>query len=154
MLGLPRVDQAADGSLERATANRTWSVAKTSFGGTKTAGIFSLAFKDQKLGIAVGGDYQIPKATAHTLALTRDGGKTWTPATGLAFRSGVAPLERKTFIAVGTTGSEVSRDGGHSWQHFSDINLNAVATSGEAVWAVGPKGMIVSLTTGSKATDQ
>jgi photosystem II stability/assembly factor-like uncharacterized protein len=136
-----RVFRTADGG-------RTWSVAKTPLGGTKTAGIFSLAFADSKHGIAVGGDYQNAKSTAHTIALTRDGGNTWAaPAaeTGLSYRSGVAARGGNVFIAVGTLGSDVSRDGGKTWQHFSDTSLNAVATSGRAVWAVGANGTIVGL---------
>jgi photosystem II stability/assembly factor-like uncharacterized protein len=53
---------------------RTWSVAETPLGGTKSAGIFSLAFTNSKHGVAVGGDYQKPDATERTSAVTRDGG--------------------------------------------------------------------------------
>jgi photosystem II stability/assembly factor-like uncharacterized protein len=124
---------------------QTWSVAKTPLGGTKTAGIFSLAFSDNKQGVAVGGDYQNPKAMEQTVALTRDGGKTWAPAAGLSYRSCVAEVGDGTFLAVGTAGADISHDGGHIWQHFSDTNLNAVAGIGGAIWAVGPKGVIVKL---------
>ena len=127
---------------------RTWSAAQTPLGGTETAGIFSLAFADRKHGIAVGGDYQNAKATEHTVAITRDGGKTWkAPAenTGVSYRSGVAALGGRLFIAVGTEGSDVSRDGGETWERFSDANLNAVAGGGGAVWAVGAKGVVVKL---------
>ncbi len=127
---------------------RTWSVANAPLGGTKTAGIFSLAFADRKHGLAVGGDYQKAKAMEHTVAMTRNGGKTWAaPAgkTGLGYRSGLAAFGGKLFVAVGTEGSDVSRDGGSTWEHFSDLNLNAVAVGGGAVWAVGAKGLIVKL---------
>jgi len=128
---------------------RTWSVAKTPLGGTKTAGIFSLAFADRKHGIAVGGDYQNARATDGTIALTRDGGKTWHGTAAkphLSYRSGVAALSNKVFIAVGTEGSDISRDGGETWRHFSDTSLNAVAGRGNEVWAVGPKGGAFSMT--------
>jgi photosystem II stability/assembly factor-like uncharacterized protein len=127
---------------------QTWNVARAPLGGAKTAGIFSLAFADGKRGMAVGGDYQNAKSADHTIALTRDGGKTWTAPnskTGLSYRSGVAALGNKLFIAVGTEGSDVSRDGGQTWEHFSDLSLNAVAGGGGAVWAVGAKGLIVQL---------
>jgi photosystem II stability/assembly factor-like uncharacterized protein len=112
----------------------------------KTAGIFSLAF-DGKNGIAVGGDYQKPNATERTLALTHNGGKKWiSPAkNGLSYRSGVAFAGNNLVLAVGTSGSDVSRDGGSTWEHFSDVSLNAVAANGGALWAVGPKGVIVKL---------
>ena len=115
-------------------------------GGTKTAGIFSLAFADEKNGVAVGGDYQKPNATERTVALTHNGGKTWVtdPKSALSYRSGVAFLGNKLVMAVGTAGSDISRDGGKTWEYFSDTNLNAVASKDGAVWAVGPKGAIVS----------
>jgi photosystem II stability/assembly factor-like uncharacterized protein len=124
---------------------RSWKVAKTPLGGAKTAGVFSLAFANGERGVAVGGDYQNAKAAEHCAALTRDGGKTWTAVQGVAFRSGVAALGSGVYLAVGTTGADVSRDGGQTWTHFADTNLNAVAGSGDAVWAVGPKGVIVKL---------
>jgi photosystem II stability/assembly factor-like uncharacterized protein len=123
----------------------TWRIAKTPLGGTKSAGIFSIAFPDKKHGVAVGGDYQHAQAAEHTVALTHDGGKTWQAATGLGYRSCIAVLDGKLMIAVGAGGSDVSRDGGRTWTHFSDTSLNAVAGSKGAVWAVGPKGVIVKL---------
>jgi photosystem II stability/assembly factor-like uncharacterized protein len=135
---------------------RTWNVTKAPLGGTKTAGIFSLAFADRKQGIAVGGDYQNAKALEHTLALTRDGGKTWAAPAGkseLSYRSGVAALGGKLLIAVGTEGSDVSRDGGKTWQHFSDLSLNAVAGRGDGVWAVGGKGLVVKLAKASERVE-
>ncbi len=124
---------------------RTWSAAKAPLGGTKAAGIFSLAFLDRKNGVAVGGDYQNPKAAGHTAAVTHDGGRAWTAVSGLAYRSGVAVIGSHRLVAVGTTGSDVSEDDGRTWQQFSDSALNAVAAAGGAVWAVGPKGVIMKL---------
>ena len=124
---------------------KNWGAATTPFGGAKTSGIFSLAFMDKRHGIAVGGDYHDPKTTEHTVATTRDGGMTWHPAAGLGYRSGIALLDKAVFVAVGTTGSDISEDGGQTWRHFSETNLNAVAANGNAVWAVGPKGTIVKL---------
>jgi len=124
---------------------RTWRVAKTRLGGTKTAGIFSLAFADKRNGIAVGGDYQKPNATERTLAFTHSGGKKWIAAakSALSYRSGVAFAGGKLVIAVGSAGSDISRDGGVTWEHFSDTSLNAVASRDGAFWAVGPKGVVV-----------
>jgi photosystem II stability/assembly factor-like uncharacterized protein len=127
---------------------RTWQVATTPLGGTKTTGIFSLAFAGKKHGIAVGGDYKNPKGTEHTVAFTQDGGKTWQAPRGktaLSYHSGVAFVGGQEVIAVGTEGADVSHDGGATWEHFSDLSLNAVAGKGDAVWAVGAKGVIVKL---------
>jgi len=133
-----RVFRTSDGGI-------TWTVAATPLGGTKTAGIFSLVLVDKTHAVAVGGDYQTAQAKEKTAALTSDGGKTWQAAEALGYRSGVAAIGDALLIAVGTTGSDVSQDGGKSWTHFSDVNLNAVASHGNGVWAVGPKGAVVKL---------
>ena len=44
----------------------------------RAAGIFSLAFADGRHGIAVGGDYSKDKEDRQNIALTSDGGATWT----------------------------------------------------------------------------
>ena len=64
-------------------AGKTWTVVGTPLrNDSANAGIFSLAFSDAKHGIAVGGDYS--KATDETgnIAVTADGGKTWTKPAG------------------------------------------------------------------------
>jgi len=111
------------------------------------SGIFSLAFGDPLDGVAVGGDYGKPGDTAGNFAVTSDGGRTWeapggTPPNG--YRSAVAYLAgRKVWIAVGTSGSDISSDGGRSWTRFDSGAYNAIGVAGdEAVWAVGPGGRI------------
>ena len=116
------------------------------------AGIFSLAFADALHGVAVGGDYGQPTDAAGNFAGTADGGRTWTaPSAGCpnGYRSAVAFLAgRKVWIAVGTSGSDVSRDG-KSWKSFDSVAYNALGTSGDEVWAVGPGGRIGRLAEGN-----
>jgi hypothetical protein len=94
--------------------------------------------------VIVGGDYRKPRlATGVNAAVTRDGGKTWTAAPkGLPFQSGVA-WAKDRWIAVGTSGSHVSLDGGATWKRLDKENYNSVgfAPTGEG-WAVGPKGRV------------
>ncbi len=119
----------------------TWTVAKVPMASGASAGIFSLAFEG-RVGIAVGGDYNKPAETTGTIALTNDGGKTWTAGSGLSgYRSGVAKIGNM-WIAVGTSGSDVSLDDGKTWRQFDNGNYNAVTEPG---WAVGPKGAIAKL---------
>lgn len=128
-----------------------WTVSPTPLSGTvAAAGIFSLVFIDSMRGIAVGGDYLHPAITSHTLAVTEDGGRTWTaPDTQLGFRSAITCLKyRKLLLAAGTSGSDFSSDGGRSWKQFSTDNVNALAVNGRSVWAVGPKGVILQLSFG------
>jgi photosystem II stability/assembly factor-like uncharacterized protein len=111
--------------------------------GIESAGIFSIAFRDPKRGIIVGGNYRKPKETVATAAMTNDGGNTWTLIDKpLPFRSAVA-WAKDRWVAVGTTGSDVSLDNGATWKVLDQENYNSVAftATGEG-WAAGPKGRI------------
>ncbi|HEY2785642.1 MAG TPA: glycosyl hydrolase [Fimbriiglobus sp.] len=123
---------------------QNWTVAETPIrAGIDSAGIFSLAFRDKNRGIIVGGDYRKPKEAGATAAFTTDGGKTWTLGDkSLPFRSGVA-YAKDRWVAVGTSGSDVSLDGGKTWNPIDAENYNVVqfTTTGDG-WADGPKGRI------------
>ncbi len=132
-----------------ADRGRHWTARETPIvAGSESAGIFSIAFRDRDHGVIVGGDYRKPRDTSSvTRAITRDGGKTWTRAPGaLPFRSGVA-WAKDRWIAVGTSGSDVSTDDGATWKPLDGENYNSVAfaRAGDG-WAVGPKGRIARFT--------
>lgn len=102
---------------------RPWSVVQTPIrNDTASAGIFSLAFRDRRHGIAVGGDYAKPSEGLHTVAVTSDGGRTWTEPAGshpTGYRSAVVFVPgQKMWIAVGTSGSDFSYDNGNNWTPF------------------------------------
>ncbi|MFN0276977.1 MAG: WD40/YVTN/BNR-like repeat-containing protein [Pyrinomonadaceae bacterium] len=125
-----------------------WEVFDTPFiKGTAGSGIFSIAMFDQKLGVIVGGNYENPNDAKDNLAFTTDGGETWKLSAGLTgYRSAVTYFDKNTIIAVGTNGSDISRDGGKTWKVFGKEDLNAVQSKGKrATWAVGPKGMVVKM---------
>src|SRR5579862_609875 len=114
------------------------------------AGIFSLAFADALHGTAAGGKYDKPTEAGGDLAITADGGRTWNAPSGgqpNGYRSAVMFVAgRGVWIAVGTSGSDISHDG-KSWKLFDSGNYNALSGAGrEAVWAVGPGGRIARLT--------
>src|SRR4029434_1488023 len=120
-----------------------WEVFDTEFiKGTAGSGIFSIAMINPNNGVIVGGNYEKPNEAKDNLAFTADGGATWKLGTGLSgYRSAVAYVDRKTLIAVGTNGTDLSKDGGMTWNKIGGEDLNAVAAKGRsAVWAVGSKG--------------
>ena len=110
-----------------------------------SAGIFSIAFRDAKHGIAVGGDYRSDKEPAGNAAITNDGGASWrAPASSgpHGFRSSVHYLPRgRQWIATGTSGSDVSKDDGQTWTQFDNGSFNALS----GAWAVGANGRIAVL---------
>ena len=62
---------------------RSWTVAETPIhAGSASSGIFSLAFRDGRRGVAVGGDYQMVRGGLPNVAVTDDGGRTWRVAKG------------------------------------------------------------------------
>ena len=127
---------------------QTWTGATTPIvKGTPGSGIFSIAFRNALHGTIVGGNYEKPGEATYSIAFTRDGGKTWYTGEGLsAYRSGVTYIDDRTTITVGTNGTDISYDRGGIWKKLGDENLNAVAAKGKkAVWAVGPKGIVVRL---------
>lgn len=147
--GVFLVSGGADSRVFRSTNKTwTWSTAETPITkGTQGSGIFSIAMWDAKNGVIVGGNYEKPGEAKDNLAFTTDGGKTWKTGTGLTgYRSGVTYIDKKTIIAVGTNGSDISRDGGKTWTILGKEDLNAVAAKGmRAVWAVGPKGGVYKM---------
>lgn len=123
---------------------KTWAVSETPLvAGVESAGAFSLAFRNRDRGVLVGGDYRKPDATEATAATTADGGKTWKPVEKPpAFRSAVA-WAKDRWVAVGTSGSDVSIDDGATWKPLDREKYNAVAfTAAGEGWAVGPKGRV------------
>lgn len=134
-------------------AGTTWTVAPSAIPARAgSGGVFSVAFADLKYGIVVGGDYQRPDSSYGTAAVTQDGGVTWRPASRFprGFRSGVtlrrAGPDDLIAIAVGTTGSDISRDGGNTWSPLDDTAFNAVQFAPLGVaFAVGAGGRVARL---------
>jgi photosystem II stability/assembly factor-like uncharacterized protein len=132
----------------------SWSVAETQITkGTAGSGIFSIAMYDAKKGVIVGGNYEKPDEITNNLAFTNDGGKTWELGKGLTgYRSGVTYIDKKTIIAVGSSGYDISSNGGKTWTNFKtpdfdNKNFNAVQARGKnAIWAVGANGLVAKFT--------
>ncbi len=129
----------------------TWKVVDTPIRkDSSSAGIFSIAFSDRQHGIVVGGEYTKATETDGNIAITSDGGLTWVAAKGTppaGYRSSVAYIPKaKTWVTTGTSGSDVSNDGGANWRTFDSKAYNAISVAPDgSAWAVGPKGSIAFL---------
>lgn len=99
--------------------------------GKSSAGIFSLAFFDKKTGICVGGDYLADSVRLMNAAITRDGGKTWKKPiiNPYGYRSCVIYLTKDTLLATGPSGTDLSKDGGITWQNISSDGYNVIGNS-------------------------
>lgn len=104
--------------LHTSDRGRTWQVANTPLASGPSSGIFSIAFRDAKHGVIAGGDYRKEQEAVDNLAMTNDGGITWTLAKGLTgFRSVVAYVPgTKTLVAIGPSGGDYSMDDGRTWK--------------------------------------
>jgi photosystem II stability/assembly factor-like uncharacterized protein len=131
----------------------TWDVAETPVRPPNaSSGLFSIAFRDAKYGVAVGGDYTKPNASPRpTIIRTKDGGRTWEAFGGPAepmslFFSSVAFVPEQPVFApkpillvAGPGGAASVTIPGLS----SHANFNAVAIPDQrTAWAVGPDGFV------------
>jgi photosystem II stability/assembly factor-like uncharacterized protein len=133
--------------LRSTDAGRSWTVSKAPLPTGPSAGIFSVAFRDASDGVVVGGDYKLETQALDNAAMTNDGGSTWTAVHGLSgFRSAVAyvPRSNRTLVAVGPSGTDLSTDGGRTWNSIPGPGFHAVsfAPKSRVGWAVGEKGSI------------
>ncbi|WP_239068035.1 WD40/YVTN/BNR-like repeat-containing protein [Actinomadura bangladeshensis] len=127
---------------------RTWTVADTPLPSSPSQGVFAVAFRDSRHGIAVGGDYRPGEPSPNAAATTTDGGRTWQPAPRppSEYRSGVA-YSGPVALAVGPTGSDVTFTGGRTWTRFDTGSFDTVdCTPAHTCWAAGEKGRAARLT--------
>jgi photosystem II stability/assembly factor-like uncharacterized protein len=133
---------------------RTWKAAHTEIASGKSAGIFSVAFRDAKNGVIVGGDYTKERESGNNAATTRDGGKTWTliKVAPKGYRSCVAYVRgahAPVLVAVGPSGSDYSTDQGATWKSFNStegFHTASFAHASGAGWAAGEQGRIAKYT--------
>jgi photosystem II stability/assembly factor-like uncharacterized protein len=137
--------------LRTADGGSTWAIAETPLNASESAGIFSVAFRNPREGMTVGGDYQQERSAENVAAFSSDGGVTWKAIRGLGgFRSAVAPVPGtpRSWVAVGPTGADLSPDNGQSWVPIQGEGYHAFAFAprGHAGWGVGEGGRIAKLT--------
>ena len=133
--------------LRSSDAGRSWQIADTPLAAGPSAGIYSVAFRDDQHGVVVGGDYAKEREAVDNAAVTSDGGATWTLVRGLSgFRSVVAhvPGTPATWIAVGPQGSDRSTDDGRTWAPMDGPGFDTLSLlPGRARgWAAGARGAV------------
>ncbi|MGH9408931.1 MAG: WD40/YVTN/BNR-like repeat-containing protein [Vicinamibacterales bacterium] len=136
--------------LRTEDSGRTWSIADTPIVTSASAGIFSVAFRDPRNGLAVGGDYTKEQDASGVAAATNDGGVTWHALRGLGgFRSVIAPAPRSKagWIAAGPSGADASTDDGRTWTPIPGPGYHAFAFAPHSNigWGVGERGRIGKL---------
>jgi photosystem II stability/assembly factor-like uncharacterized protein len=164
--GAPK-DQTIKTSRVLVSSDRaeTWQAASLLLDRSPSAGIFSLHFIDDENGIAVGGDYKKETSTTGTIAITQDGGQSWSvPAESVPAESGANQSTPSGFrscvvsfpysvidqginndgsacLSVGPNGTDYSTDQGRTWIRVSETGFHAI-DFGNAIWASGSQGRI------------
>jgi photosystem II stability/assembly factor-like uncharacterized protein len=149
---------AAKGRVLRSNdRGRTWQVAETPVASGESVGIFSIAFRDAQHGVVVGGDYSKVNDAVDNLAVTSDGGVTWTlvKERGLSgFRSVVryVPGAPRSLVAVGPQGADHSLDDGRTWTPIPGTGFHtfSFSPSGRIGFGAGGRGSVGKLTMGSR----
>ena len=127
----------------------TWETITTPMiAGRASTGIFSIDIAG-KQGVAVGGDYEREGAGMDNAMRSSDGGRTWKLIGGeegsapFHFRSCVGFVDRMTLVAVGPSGTDISRDGGETWSALSTrVGFHTLSIAAETVWAAGSDGRV------------
>ena len=99
--------------------------------GNSSSGIFSIDFLNERTGIVVGGDYMSENNNSNNILLTYNGGLSWVKPTSpvLGYRSSIKYINELTVLATGTTGTDLSYDGGVNWKNISTESFNVIAVS-------------------------
>ena len=97
----------------------------------------------------VGGDFEAPDNGVDASGWTRTG-TSWKAGGDLGgYRSGADWVNgtRRTFVAVGPTGSDASTDGGRTWTTWSRSGYHSVVCAPTACWASGADGRVARVAT-------
>ena len=136
--------------LRTADYGASWTSAPVPLVAGEAKGVASVAFRDARHGVALGGDIGAPDAFADAVALTDDGGRTWAaggplPFPGAAYGAAYVP-GTGALVAVGPGGVALSRDDGRSWSLLDGRAFWGItAAAPQAVWLSGPDGRVVKM---------
>jgi len=133
---------------------KNWQVRETPLiSGFASTGIFGITFRNEKNGVAVGGDYQKPLNSKGTVATTIDGGLTWQDRSGkdtVTFRSAVSYIPETTpfaLLAIGSDGVSSSFNDGRTWNSSDSIGFHVISfgPTQNSGWVAGSSGRIAKI---------
>ncbi len=117
--------------------------------GKQTTGANSVAVKNSKILMVVGGDFTTQDSITNNCCFTLNGGKDWfspkTPPHG--YRSCIEWLNKKNWVSCGLNGVDLSKDEGNTWEWISKESFHVCqkAKNGKAVFFAGGGGRIGKL---------
>ncbi len=134
------------------TVSRTWTDGRLQKldmleGGTST-GANSIGVCGRRR-IVVGGDFSRDTLQQGHILVSHNRGRNWErpemPTSG--YRSCVTAISKRKWIACGTSGVDVSADGGRTWKRISTTGYHVVqrARDGKAVYLAGGNGRLAKL---------
>src|SRR5262245_27701308 len=136
-----------------------WSVVTTPIVSGEAMGVATLAFRDGKHGMALGGRLLKPDDRSDSVAVvTKDGGATWMLVSRPTFNGAVygsaALSGMPGYIVAGPRGLDWTDNDGGSWTNLSGENYWAVGcTARNVCWATGRGGRITRVTFGAPPKD-
>ncbi len=117
--------------------------------GKETTGANSIAVKNSKIMIVVGGDFNTKDLITKNCFITKNSGKTWNSPTMAphGYRSCVEYLDKNKWISCGLNGIDFSTDEGSIWNWISKESFHVCrkAKKGKAVFFAGGNGKIGKL---------
>ena len=131
----------------------SWRAADVPVVGGEASGLTTIQMGSGGVGIALGGTVGGDTLRTENVAVTSDGGGSWSPGghpamLGPVYGSALVEVDGGWgVVAVGPQGMDWSEDLGRSWRSADTLTYWAVAFASPSVgWAVGPQGRIVRIT--------
>ena len=138
--------------LHTADSGRSWSTFPLPITTRSGSGPQSVSFRDDRNGMVLGGGNSAEPGDVFA-AISRDGGRTWTPRTSPPLQRGVwggmyvPGSNPPTVVAVGPDGAVFTRDDGRTWTVIDRNDYWSLGfASPRAGWLVGADGRVTKLT--------